>query len=109
MRLLSLVVALPLLTFVACAPRAPRTPLRELPPSIARVNPPEEEPENEDSFQEAAEFYLLKRVGPGQELPVERYLDAKRHAERMPQYSIGRRRFVPRTLAASAAGADVGT
>src|SRR6266481_4563744 len=49
------------------------------------------ESEREDSYREAAEFYLLKRVAPGSDLPVERYLEGKRHASAMPQYSFARR------------------
>jgi photosystem II stability/assembly factor-like uncharacterized protein len=52
------------------------------------------EREREDDYREAAEFHLLKRAPDGRTLPVERYLDAKRHAERMPVYSIADRRFV---------------
>jgi photosystem II stability/assembly factor-like uncharacterized protein len=37
---------------------------------------------------------MLKRALPGDDLPVERYFEGKRHAERMPLYSLARRRFV---------------
>jgi hypothetical protein len=71
-------------------------PVHPIPPVVeAAVRPSEpEEDEREDSYREAAEFYLLKRVPPGEELPVERYLTAKQHAERMPLYSLAQRRFV---------------
>src|SRR5437763_4353554 len=61
--------------------------------SAARTSELEED-EREDSYREAAEFYLLKRASPGEELPVERYLAAKQHAERMPLYSLAQHRFV---------------
>ena len=61
--------------------------------AVARAPEPPES-DREDSYQEAAEFYLLKRVAPGEELPVERYLAAKQQAARMPLYSLAQHRFV---------------
>ncbi len=72
--------------------------------NTARVSPPapverEADPgddggEREDSYREAAEFSLLRRAPEGMALPVERYLEAKRHAERMPllRHSAGKGR-----------------
>src|ERR1700676_3738423 len=86
--------------FLSCGVNMKRTAIAvpPLPPVIQAAVPPsqpeEEESEREDSYREAAEFYLLKRVAPGEDLPVERYLVAKRYAEQMPLYSVAQRRFV---------------
>jgi len=74
-----------LLLLASCAGRVARTPA---PANSLRVNSVESAPEKEDSYAEAAEFYLLRRVGEGRELPVERLLEARRHAQQMPRYSI---------------------
>ena len=65
------------------------------PPAPPAAQPEFDVDEREDSYKEAAEFYLLKRAPPGEELPAERYLAAKLHAERMPLYSLAQRRFAP--------------
>jgi hypothetical protein len=65
--------------------------------------------DREDSFEEAAAFYLLKRVPAGMELPVERIVEARRHAERMPQYSIARARAVGAGSKTTARAADIGS
>src|ERR1051326_2942584 len=63
----------------------------------------------EDSADEAASFYLLKRTG-GAELPVERMLEARRHAHTMPLYSLASRSFVRRgSVGASAHDLAIGT
>jgi len=64
----------------------PPTPKRE--PSKAE----KEKKERPDEPEEAAQFHLLQRTGsPAGELPVERYLDAKDHAEKMLQFDVSRR------------------
>src|SRR5689334_20109430 len=104
-RVIALTLAPTLLT-ISCGTRAARRAVIELPPVVTPVAPPEDKDADEDSYREAAEFYLLKRVAPGQELPVERYLQAKQHVERMPRYSVGERRFVAH--GAAAPGVSVG-
>ena len=65
--------------------------------------------EKEDGYREAAEFYKLKRIAAGEELPVERYIEGKKHAERMPRYSISRGRSVAATEKAAGQGTALGT
>lgn len=49
-----------------------------------------------DQPAEAAEYYRLKRLPPGeQEIPVEKYLEAKASMEAMPQYSSAQNRVLP--------------
>jgi hypothetical protein len=81
----------------AALPLAPIPPLVE---SVVRASEPDGE--QEDEYREAAEFYLLKRALPGGDLPIERYIEGKRHAGGMPLYSLAQRRFVdaPKTGAA---------
>ena len=88
-RLLALVVCL------SCGMTMKRAPL-PIPPlveSVVRASEPDED-EQEDEYREAAEFYLLKRALPGGDLPIERYIEGKRHAGSMPLYSLAQRRFV---------------
>src|SRR6266568_3698359 len=87
----------------AAAPR----PLPPVVESVVRSSAPDMELE-EDSYAEAAEFWLLKRAAAGGDLPVERYLDAKRHVERMPLYSLAQRRFVGAAEKSAARDANVG-
>src|SRR5260370_32445683 len=60
---------------------------RALPPLVEPIATPESAPEREDSAEEAARFDLLRRTG-GEPLPVERLLEAKRHARLMPVHKI---------------------
>lgn len=78
---------------------------------VARLDKPviEAELDREDSYAEAAEFYRLKRVAPGSDLPVERYAEASRHASLMPQYSIATRRFVGTSTKSPSRDANVGS
>src|SRR5207245_10331820 len=68
----------------------------------------EPEPEREESFEEAAEFYLLKRAPAREALPIERYFTAKQHADRMPLYSLAQRRFVGAPQKGAARDANLG-
>jgi hypothetical protein len=83
-------------------------PVRPTPPVIEPVDRSGEEGEREDSYEEAAAFYLLKRVAPGEQLPVERYLEAKRHVQQMPLYSLAQRRFVNALQKNAARDANLG-
>src|SRR5262245_28856917 len=78
-------------------PRVARFRLPELPPKVEIVedkdDEDEEEEEREDQPGEAAEFHLLKRTGGGP-IPMDRMLDAQRHARRMPLYSLAKRQFL---------------
>jgi uncharacterized protein (TIGR03437 family) len=52
--------------------------------------------ERYDQPGEAAEFYRLKRVPPGEgRVPVEKYLVAQEHIRRMPRYSTALERALP--------------
>ena len=66
------------------------------------------EAEREESFEEAAEFYLLKRAPAREALPIERYFTAKQHADRMPLYSLAQRRFVGAPQKGAARDANLG-
>jgi BNR/Asp-box repeat. len=88
-----LLVLLAAVVFSSCGVNLKRAAF-PVPPAPPAAQPESEASEREDSYKEAAEFYLLKRTPPGEELPVERYLAAKLHAERMPLYSLAQRRFV---------------
>ncbi len=111
MRLTTAICFISLLLSTSCVSRVRTGRFRELPPAAApaeaAVESISDEDEYEDSYKEALEFYLLKRAPAGQELPVERYLDARRHAERMPQYVVSQRRFAARAEN-GLAGADLG-
>ena len=64
---------------------------------------PNSEPRDDDPF-EAAEYFLEQRVPAGGSLPVERYLEAQRHTQRMRAYSLRAGRFldeVPHDVAAT--------
>lgn len=83
---------------------APVPPPHTAPPPAA-----EEDGEREDSYNEAADFYLLKRAGEGGALPVERYFAAKRHAGSMPRYSVAQGRFTSAAAKSAAREINVGT
>src|SRR6266404_6203058 len=93
---LILVLASVLLAACGTAGRRKMASFTELPP---KVEPGDRDAENEgareDSPQEAAEFYLLKRTG-GLAIPMDRLFEAERHARRMPLYSLAGRRFIAR-------------
>ena len=63
---------------------------------------------DEDSAQEAIDFYLLKRTG-GAPLPAEKLIEAQRHARTMPLYSIANRRFVTESAKSPVRDAALGT
>jgi len=91
------------LVCVGCGMPARRTLMHPAPaPQVELVEAAEEDREREDEYREATEFYLLKRAPDGRTLPVERYLEAQRRAERMPVYSLSAGQFVaprPKTAA----------
>src|SRR6266478_6192589 len=99
--------------FLSCGVNRKRAaPAPPLPPVVAAVlRPAEVEPEEEqeDSYKEAAEFYLLRRALPGGDLPAERFIEAKRRAERMPLYSLAQRRFVDASQKGAARDAALGS
>src|SRR5262245_4597965 len=86
------------LVFLSCAINMKRAAAPPVRPIVTLgesvVTSAEPESEREESFEEAAEFYLLKRAPAGEGLPIERYIKAKQHADGMPLYSLAQRRFV---------------
>lgn len=94
------------------------TPSPDPPPIVIRIGASEhtergrgieaDREENEDGYRQAAEFYKLKRVAPGEEMPVERYVEGKKHAERMPRYSIAKGRLVAPTEKSIDRGSAIG-
>src|SRR4051794_28384834 len=92
-----------LVVLCSCGPAYRRAFVPNAAPRVEAVSVPverlaEPEMEREDSPDEAADFYLLKRTG-GTPLPTDLLLAARDHARRMPVYSVARRRFVPRAVA----------
>src|SRR5438445_8579989 len=93
MKALLLVLASLLLFSCRTAPRRISLATLPLPAAVDNVRRPAAKADREDSPDEAAEFYVLKRTG-GAPLPVERLLEARRLARLMPLYSLPEGRFV---------------
>ena len=76
---------------------APRATLNR--EEVKRLNLAAEESathEREDQFNEAAEFFNLKRSPDGQSpIPVERYFVAQEHIQEMPRYTSATGRYTP--------------
>ncbi|MBS1811478.1 MAG: hypothetical protein JST84_25170 [Acidobacteria bacterium] len=78
----------------AARPQVSSSPLPEA--LVEKLNEELGEKRRYDKPAEAAEYYRLKRLPPGEkEIPVERYLVAKTQMEAMPQYSSAQNRVLP--------------
>ncbi|MDL1894884.1 hypothetical protein FBQ82_01290 [Anaerolineae bacterium CFX7] len=72
--------------------------------------PIEEELEAYDQPDKAAEYFRLKRSPRGKtEIPVEKYLMAREHMERMPRFSTTLNRSFPSQAESGASVGDIGT